>query len=95
MKIDISTAANGGHLICYLMNSNSIKMLTLKDGETGNCSLVPGNTYRFEWHVWSDTNANYAIKAKVDPANIGFPDFDWKKQYDKPLQDMGGFYFSV
>ena len=95
MKITISTNAKGGHLICYLINSNGIKILSLKDTDTATCMLVLGNTYRFEWHVWSATKADYKIDAIVVPVCVGFPDFNWKKNYKDSHQDMGGFYFTV
>ena len=95
MKITISTTAKDGHLICYLINSNNITILSLKDIDSKNCMLVPGKTYRFEWHVWSPTNAEYKINADVSPANSGFPDLNWEKKYVESHQDMGGFYFSV
>ncbi|HRQ30212.1 MAG TPA: hypothetical protein PLU49_09090 [Saprospiraceae bacterium] len=95
MNISIRTQADNGHLILYLINSNGIKILTLRGNENGNCTLVTGHTYRLEWHVWSPTSAYYSINALVETPELGSPPFEWEKSYESPHQDMGGFYFTV
>lgn len=95
MTISIETTVNNGHLILYLINSNGVKIMTLRDNANNSCMLVPGQTYRFEWHVWSNQEANYTIKAAVEPSVNGFPPLNWQREYNSPHNDMGGFYFSV
>ena len=95
MNIIINTQAKNGHLFCYLISSENITILSIKDSGSDNCKLIPGSTYRFEWHVWSDMKADYKINAVVSPINQGFPDLNWVKSYGDSHQDMGGFYFSV
>jgi len=95
MKITITILAQNGNLIVYLINSNGTKVLSLHDNETGECLIVPGIKYRFEWHVWSPTNADYSIVANVNPPNQGFPPFNWTKSYPEPHQDMGAFDFTI
>ena len=95
MDISIQTTANNGHLILLLINSSGVTILTLRDSDKGDIMLVPGQTYRFEWHVWSATAADYEIDASVAPASHGFPPFNWKKSYPNADTDMGGFYFTL
>ena len=95
MKISISTTAKDGHLSCYLIDSNNINIITIKDSDSKDYMLTSGMKYRFEWHVWSSTSAKYEIKADVIPTNSGFPPFNWNKNYEDSHQDMGGFYFTV
>lgn len=95
MQLDISTTAQNGQLLLYVINSSGIKILTLKDTDQGKCLLVPGHTYRLEWHSWSPQAAHYEIAAHIDPSTDGFPPFDFKRDYDGPKSDMGGFYFTV
>lgn len=70
-------------------------MLELRDTESNGCMLVPNQTYRFEWHMCSPHSANYEIEATIEPANGGFLPFNFRRQYDGPHQDMGGFYFTL
>jgi hypothetical protein len=95
MNLTIQTQARGGHLIVYVVNSNNVKILTLRDTEQGNINLAPGFTYRFEFHMWAPQPADYEIHASVNPSNNGFPDFNFTRHYDDPQQDMGGFYFTL
>lgn len=82
-------------MICYAINSNGLYVLKLKDTTEGACILVPGHTYRFEWHTWSAEEAEFEIKAEVLPKNDGFKPFHFKKIYPDAHSDMGGFYFTV
>lgn len=96
MNITINTIANGGNLILYVIDSNGIKILQMNDSSTSSIMLVPGYTYRFEWHVWSPNAADYTLQATVLPATPGFPPFTPPTYYyDKAHRDMGGFYFTV
>ena len=95
MKISISTTAKNGHLICHVINGNDVKILSSRDSDSKECMLASGMKYRFEWHVWSSTSAEYKIEADVIPTTPGFPPFNWDKSYDGAHQDMGGFYFTV
>ena len=95
MNISITTIANNGHLILYIIDSSGLTILQLKDFDSGSVMLVPGHTYRFEWHVWSPSDAEYTIQATVNPDNPGFAPFDFFKQYTGAHRDMGGFYFTV
>jgi|GEM_PF-1821376 len=95
MDIHISTQAKGGQLICYVINSNNIPILKLRDSFTAECVLVPGATYRLEWHTWSAGAAEYKIKARVSPKNDGFPAFNYHKEHAGAHTNMGGFYFTV
>lgn len=95
MKLTISTKAKSGQLICYVINANGLYILKLKDSMEGSCQLVPGATYRFEWHTWSSESAEYQIKAVVSPSNPGFPPFDFSRVYPSYHTDMGGFYFTI
>ena len=95
MNISVQTNAHGGHIIVYIINSNGIRILTVTDNDQGSCTLVPGFTYRFEFHVWGAQSANYQIQAIVTPVNNGFQPFNWERSYDGAHQDMGGFYFNL
>jgi hypothetical protein len=95
MEIKIETKAKDGHLILYIIDRKENQILVLRDSQKGSCMLVPGKTYRFEWHVWSSKAAEYSITAEVNPENEGFPKFDWAQKYDKAGDDMGGFYFTI
>ena len=95
MQLSIQTKTDGGHIIVYIINSNGVKLVTVRDEGEGSCDLVPGFTYRFEFHVWGAQSADYLIKAKIAPPNPNFEDFNWERHYDGPHQDMGGFYFSL
>lgn len=86
MNIYIRTNASNGHLILYLINSNGVKMLSLRDIESNGTMLVPGQTYRFEWHVWSPHSAAYEVEATIEPANEGFQRFTWNRAYDEPTR---------
>ncbi|MEI6138949.1 MAG: hypothetical protein WCP85_06785 [Mariniphaga sp.] len=95
MEIKIETTSKDGSLTLYVINSDERKILTLIDNDKGSCTLAPGFTYRFEWHVWSQYNkAAYSIKAEVNPQNANFPPFNWSKTYPNPHQDVGSFPFS-
>ena len=95
MQINIITQVTGGHILLYVINSSAVTILTLTDKDQNSIMLVPGQTYRFEWHTWGPGDAEYAIDATVVPANPGFPDFHFDKKYTGPNTDMGGFYFTV
>ena len=95
MVISISTSVKNGHLILYLINSNGIKILTLRDNDSASSMVVPGQTYRFEWHVWSAQTSDYQIAASVTPTPVSFPPFNLTRTYNGPHQDMGGFYFTA
>jgi hypothetical protein len=95
MLLTLNTTASNGQLILYIINSNGAKILTLKNNDHGTCLLVPGYTYRMEWHTWSPDSADYHIDAGVDSANPGFPPFVFDKSYDGPSSDLGGFYFII
>jgi hypothetical protein len=98
MNIDVQTQANNGHLILYVLDSKNNKLIELRDSTSGSCMLVPGKTYRFEWHVWSSNSADYTIDAKVIPNNNSFPPLHWgppQSSFTGPHQDMGGFYFTI
>ncbi|MBX7124132.1 MAG: hypothetical protein K1X47_00445 [Cyclobacteriaceae bacterium] len=95
MILEVTTQAHQGHVLLYIINSNGAKILTLPDSSTASCMLVPGNTYRLEWHLWSAQEADYHLQAKVTPKNAGFPPFDLQRRYKEAAQDFGGFYFTV
>ncbi len=98
MTIHITTQATNGHLILYLMDSKENDIINIRDTGNGSTMLVPGKTYRFEWHVWSATSATYKIQATVSPENPNFPPFDWvppDSDYTSSHQDMGGFFFKI
>jgi hypothetical protein len=98
MTITVQTQANNGHLILYLLDSKENELLKLRDNNSGTTMLVPGKTYRFEWHVWSATSANYSINADTDPSIPGYFPLQWtppQSSYNGPHQDMGGFYFTA
>lgn len=98
MNINIQTQANNGHLILYILDSKENELIKLRDNDSGGCMLVPGKTYRLEWHVWASEPADYLIDATVTPDNNAFTPFTWSPPQSKyliPHQDMGGFYFTV
>ncbi|MDB5090246.1 MAG: hypothetical protein JWR09_4240 [Mucilaginibacter sp.] len=95
MQLNINTQATNGQLILYVINNSGATILTLRDTDNGSCLIVPGYTYRFEWHTWSPQGADYAINANTDPVNPGFPPFSFSKSYPGPSSDMGGFYFTL
>jgi hypothetical protein len=97
MEITITTTAakEDAHLTCYLLDSNDIIILNLKDNDYGSIGLISNERYRFEWHVWGSGNSKYSISANVTPENTGFPPLKWEKEYSGPHEDMGGFYFNI
>lgn len=95
MKISIKTTANEGHLACYLIDNKGTKILVLKNTDSKSSTLISGVEYKFEWHVWSSSSANYKIEVLVVPSSEGFPPFEWEKPYENDHEDMGGFYFTV
>ncbi|HTF17807.1 MAG TPA: hypothetical protein VK658_07030 [Chryseolinea sp.] len=95
MTIDINTTATNGHLLVYVLNSNGGQMLTIRDSGSGSCMLVPGKKYRFEWHTWSATPAEYAIDASVNPSSPGFPPLHFDVRYATADEDFGTFEFTA
>ena len=95
MNLSIATTAVGGHMILYVIDGSGATILKLTDFDSGTVILMPGHTYRFEWHVWGTTDADYGIQAIVDPDNPGFSPFNYAKQYTGAHRDMGGFFFTV
>lgn len=95
MTISIQTSTDSGHIIVYVINSNGVRILSVSDNGQGSCDLVPGFTYRFEFHIWGAQSADYRIHAEVNPVSTGFLPFDWERHYNGPHQDMGGFYFNL
>lgn len=95
MNLSIQTAAEGGHVIVYVINSHGVRILSVTENNQGSCTLVPGANYRFEFHVWGADSASYEIHASVNPSSAGFEPFDFQRPYQGPHQDMGGFYFTA
>ncbi len=95
MQLSVNTQSTNGSLQLYIINGRGIKILTVSENEGKNVFLVPGQTYRFEWHVWAPISADYEINAEVTPENDGFKNLSWKKSYSTFHDDMSGFYFTL
>ncbi len=95
MKISINTTSSKGHLILFILNSNGIEIIRLRENQNDSIMLTPGQTYRFEWHVWCPEASDYEINAEVIPASNNFLPFHLKRSYPSSHQDFGGFYFTI
>lgn len=85
--ITVSTNANNGHLVfCLRGVQDNVIILTLKDTDNQNCSLVSGEQYRVEWYFWSDRAAQYTISASTNPQISPFP-ISHTFKYNGPHED--------
>jgi hypothetical protein len=94
MTIQITTAVQGCHLVVKII-SNGHVLLQLTDNDQGSTSLLPGLNYRFEWHVWTATDAHVHIQASVAPANNGFPPLTVDRDYSAGSDDGNLFLFTL